>query len=140
RCEDVLLLLPDHALGTLSETEEAAVRRHLRGCGACRSDALALDRGVAMFASAAHAADPPPELRGRVMDALADEWADDDRGSRDEASVSASAHRPRSAIVRWLAVAAVVVTLGGAVAWGAIEHAQANHASSQLAAANEDAT
>jgi hypothetical protein len=136
----VLLLLPDHALGTLSETEEAAVRRHLRGCGACRSDALALDRGVAMFASAAHAADPPPELRERVMDALADEWADDDRTHREAAPASGARSGPRTAIVRWLAVAAVVVALGGTVAWGAIEHANASHASRQLAAANEDAT
>jgi hypothetical protein len=138
RCEDVLLVLPDHALGTLSETEEAAVRRHLRGCGACRADALALDRGVAMFASAAHAAEPPPELRERVMGALADEWADADR-SRREASGS-DRGRPRTAIVRWLAVAAVVVALGGAVAWGTIEHAHASHTSRQLASATEDAT
>ena len=132
-CDEVLQLLPDHAMGTLSETEEAAVRRHLRGCGACRADALSLDSGVAMFASAAHVADPPPELRSRVMTALQEEWADADR------SIEAGAASPgRSArhkakwnggpIVRWLAVAAVVLALGASVAWGASQHGQLNSA------------
>jgi Putative zinc-finger len=135
RCEDVLQLLPDHVLGTLSETEEMQIRRHLRGCGACRADALALDRGVAMFASAAHAAEPPPELRERVMSALADEWADADRA----VAASVPPRKPRT-VVRWLAVAAAVVTLGGALAWGAIEHANAGRTSAKLALATGDAT
>src|SRR2546428_1104000 len=116
RCEGILELLPDHALGTLSELEVAEVRRHLRGCGACRADALALDRGVAMFASAAHALEPPPELRERVMTVLQDEWAEER---------PAAPRRPRR-LVRWLAVAAVVAALGGSFAWGAVQRAHAH--------------
>lgn len=133
-CDEVLQLLPDHAMGTLSETEEAAVRRHLRGCGACRADAQSLDSGVAMFASAAHVADPPPELRARVMTALQEEWADTDM----DVEAGAAGAPGRSArhaarwnggrTIRWLAVAAVVLALGAAVSWGAIQHGQLNAA------------
>jgi hypothetical protein len=126
RCEQVVQLLPDHAMGTLSETEEAAIRRHLRGCGACRADAQALDRGVAMFASAAHVADPPPELRNRVMTALQEEWADADRAS--EASGPTDPHAggrwTGGRALRWLAVAAVIAGLIGALSWGAVQHRQ----------------
>jgi len=129
RCEGILELLPDHALGTLSELEVAEVRRHLRGCGACRADALALDRGVAMFASAAHALEPPPELRDRVMTVLQDEWAEER---------PAAPRRPRR-LVRWLAVAAVVAALGGSFAWGAVQRADANRSQTALAGFREDA-
>ena len=63
-CEEVRAQLPDYTLGTLSETEVAGVRRHLRACTGCRSEARILDEGVAMFAGAAHAMDPPPDLKG----------------------------------------------------------------------------
>jgi hypothetical protein len=127
-CEEVLQLIPDHAMGTLSETEEAAVRRHLRGCGACRADSLTLDSGVAMFASAVHVTDPPPELRARVMTALQEEWADADRSIEAGAAVPGrrgARHAARwngGRVVRWLAVAAVVLGLGAAVAWGTVQH------------------
>jgi Putative zinc-finger len=145
RCEDVLPVLADHVLGTLSEIEGTEIRRHLRGCGACRADALALDRGVAMFGSAAHAADPPPGLRERVLGALAEEWADADRAATAaaeaaQAAVTARAPgRGRGVVVRWLAAAAVVVALGGALAWGAVERSNADRVSGQLAAASGDA-
>jgi hypothetical protein len=143
-CDEVLLLLPDLALGTLSETEEAAVRRHLRGCAACRAEALVLDRGVSMFASAAHAQDPAPELRERVMTTLADEWADADRSAAAaaaEASAGRTARaRRRGPILRWVAAAAVVVALAGALAWGAVEHGLARDRSARLAAVLPDAS
>ena len=64
-CEEVRAQLPDYTLGTLSETEAAAVRRHLRACSGCRLEARTLDEGVTMFAGAAHAMDPPPDLKAR---------------------------------------------------------------------------
>jgi len=33
-CEEVREQLPDYSLGTLSDVESAALRRHLRGCAA----------------------------------------------------------------------------------------------------------
>jgi hypothetical protein len=114
RCEEVLIQLPDYALGTLSDVEEEQVRRHLRGCAACRHDAATLDEGLAMFSSAAHAIEPPPELAGRVMAALSDEWnealPDGRRGFR---------VRPQI-----LAIAAAVIALAGTLAWGVTSHIQ----------------
>ncbi len=132
RCEEVRELLPDHALGTLDEVQEAALRRHLRGCGACRSDALALDTGVAMFASAAHELQPPPELRDRVMTVLQEEWAE-----------VPSAHLPRHAVRRfvpWLATAAAVVALAGVLAWASVAQSNLGRARQAAAAFSRVAT
>ncbi len=108
KCEDVLGLLPDYTLGTPSGTEGATVRRHLRGCAACRRDAETLDKGLAMFATAAHEAEPPVELKERVLSVLADEWA--------EGPATPVTSRPR--VLRWLAAAALIMALAGSVAWG----------------------
>ncbi len=115
-CDAVREMLPDHVLGPLSEVDGAAVRRHLRGCAICRGEAERLDEGVALFASAAHATDPPPDLEERVMRVLAEEWRE---------APPAPVHRVRSG--RWLlAVAAVTVALAGAVAWGATAQGNAD--------------
>src|SRR5438477_312551 len=47
-CEEIREQLPDYSLGTLSDVEATAIRRHLRGCTACRADATKLDEGVAL--------------------------------------------------------------------------------------------
>jgi hypothetical protein len=114
-CEEVRQQLADSMLGTLPELEMAAVRRHLRGCGGCRADAARLDQGIALFATAAHVAEPPPELQDRVMSALAEEWSDAPAGSGSSPGAG-----------RWLAVAAAVVAIAAALAWGAVSQVQAN--------------
>lgn len=108
-CDEVRQQLPDHVLGTLPKTELAAIRRHLRGCAGCRSEASDLDEGVALFASAAHVAEPPPELRPQVMAVLAEEW------SETEGEVRARA-RPRLRL-RWPAVAASAAVVAGILVW-----------------------
>src|SRR5436309_15354497 len=75
-CEEVRAQLPDYVQGTLPCIEAAAVRRHLRGCSGCRSEAATLDEGVALFASSAHQTEPPSELRDRVMTVLTEEWSE----------------------------------------------------------------
>ncbi len=107
----MLGLLPDLTLDTAEETEAAKVRRHLRGCAACRRDVASLDKGLLMFARAAHEEAPPAELKERVLSVLADEW-----GERAPAPVSS---RPR--LVRLVAAAAAVLSLAGSVAWGVSE-------------------
>jgi hypothetical protein len=122
-CEEVRQLLPDYALGTLSETESASVRRHLRGCSACRAEATELDEGVSLFARAAHAADPPPELKDRVMAVLDEEW----REAHAPASVTlAGPRKARVWAIRWQAVAALVIVLAGLATWGGIAQSNAN--------------
>lgn len=100
-CEEVRLQLPDYALGTLPDLEMAEVRRHLRGCASCRSEAATLDEGLALFATAAHQAEPPPELRDRVMAVLTEEWAD---------TPQAPPLR-RRLLARWPALAAAAVVV-----------------------------
>jgi hypothetical protein len=110
KCEQVLDRLPDHTLGTLTDQDSAAVRAHLRGCAACRSDADSLDTGLLMFANAAHEVDPPKELEERVMSVLAEEWAD-------TPTIESRRARPPK-LAPWLAVAACLALLVGALAWG----------------------
>jgi anti-sigma factor RsiW len=115
-CDAVRLQLPDAVLGTLSETETAAIRRHLRGCAACRADAHELDQGVALFAGAAHLAEPPPDLKERVLAVLEEEWAE-----------PAPPTRSRRFHVVTKAVAAALIVLAGVGAWAAVAQSNANH-------------
>jgi putative zinc finger protein len=115
-CDEVRLSLPDYALGTLSETESVAVRRHLRGCSTCRAEAADLDEGVALFARAAHQAEPPAELKGRVMSVLEEEWAE----------APAPHRKVRRLAVAWQAVAALVILLAGVAAWAGVAQSNAN--------------
>jgi hypothetical protein len=117
KCEESRQFLPDHVLGTLSETESAAVRRHLRSCSRCRAEAAELDEGVALFAGAAHAAEPPPELKDRVMAVLEEEWA--------EAPAPSQKPRRRFA-VGWQAVAAILLILAGLATWAGVAQSNAH--------------
>jgi anti-sigma factor RsiW len=116
-CEAVRERLPEHVLGTLDEVGDADVRRHLRGCAACRREMTALGEGVATFARAAHDTEPPAELRERVLGALSEEWTD---AGRDPAPHQ-GLRRPRETWVRVAAVAAAAA-LVVALAWGTAEH------------------
>lgn len=128
-CEQVLDRLPDFVLGTVTEIEAADIRRHLRGCGACRADAASLDQGISMFASAAHEVAPPPELKDRVMGVLADEW--NETPSRPK--------RPRLSGT-WLALAAALVLLTVAFTWGMGAQHRANRSAANLASIRPYAT
>lgn len=74
-CEDVRALLPDFLLGTTGDPADLEVRRHLRGCGACRRELDALRDGLGVFGSALER-QAPPELREHVLSVLSDEWTD----------------------------------------------------------------
>ncbi len=106
RCEEVQDRLAEHLLGALAAEEAARVRRHVRGCAACRRELSALEEGLTTFARAAHDATPPPELRERVLRVLEEEWSEE-------------AARPgrRVPLARAAAVVAVLV-LAASVAWG----------------------
>jgi hypothetical protein len=116
-CETVRNQVPDYVLATLPEPEMAEVRRHLRGCGSCRSEARDLDEGLAMFASASHSAEPPADLRGRVASALEEEWKES----------PPSRLRPRRFLRRVPAVAALAALLVGALTWGLVGQANTNN-------------
>jgi hypothetical protein len=115
-CEEVREQLPDYSLSTLSDVETADIRRHLRGCTACRTEAERLDEGVALFGSVAHAMEPPPELKPKVMSVLAEEWTE---------TPASRAGLRGVGLGTWLAVAAVAVLLAGALTWGAVAQSNA---------------
>lgn len=107
-CDEVRDRLSEHALGTLDETEDLRIRRHLRGCAQCRREFAVIGEGLTMFAAAAHDREPPPELHDRVLGVLADEWRQDRVEVRD---------RPRRASA-WLVAAAACLALIVVAAWG----------------------
>jgi anti-sigma factor RsiW len=107
-CEDVRPLLPDLVLGSLADEDERAVRRHLRGCGACRRELDALREGLEVFATTLERP-APPELRDRVSDTLAAEWAE----ARQRPSQRVPAPRAwRAAIAASLGIALLAGALG----------------------------
>jgi putative zinc finger protein len=106
-CDETRDQLADHLLGTLDEVTDAAVRSHLRACGACRRDMAAVAEGIETFSRAAHEVEPPPELRERVLGAVAEEWAD-----RPDAA------RPRRPAKTWVASAVAAAAVVASLGWG----------------------
>jgi hypothetical protein len=115
-CTDVRDRLPDHLLETLAEPEDQAVRRHLRGCAACRADLTALEDGLETFSRAAHHSVPPPELETRVLTAIEEEWTD--TTTADVVALDRAARRRRRTPGVWLVAAAAVLALVVSVGWG----------------------
>lgn len=99
-CTTVRDELGEHALGTLDPDRRRQVDLHLASCAGCRKEAGELADGTALVGLAA-AADPPPELEGRVVEAVR--------------AASGRARRPRGARVL-MAVAAVVAVVSGTLA------------------------
>jgi hypothetical protein len=124
-CDQVREMLPDYALGAVSEIEGAAVRRHLRGCAVCRAESEKLDEGLTLFASAAHEADPPDELRDRVLRVLKDEWSEPEAAPGDRAGLFR-----RFTSRSMLTLAAAFILGAGSLAWGVSNQVRANNLSS----------
>jgi hypothetical protein len=128
-CDQVRELLPEQLLGTLEGPEELEVRRHLRGCAACRDERAALEDGVAAFSRATHDLPPPPELRSRVLGTLAQEW-EDPVISVGEAEPSSPDRRARLQVV---AAVVAVLAIAGAGLWGNAQARRANVAAADAA-------
>jgi putative zinc finger protein len=106
-CDEVRGQLADHLLGTLDEVTDAAVRSHLRSCGACRRDMAAIAEGIETFSRAAHEVPPPPELRDRVLGAVAEEWSD-----------TTAVERPRRHVRSWIGAAVAAAAVVASLGWG----------------------
>ena len=117
-CDEVRDRLSEHALGTLDETEDVRIRRHLRGCAQCRREFAAIGDGLTMFAAAAHDRTPPDDLRERTLAVLAEEW-------RQDPVVVPERRRGRWA---WAAAAAACHAFVAALAWGLSAHRDAGAA------------
>jgi predicted anti-sigma-YlaC factor YlaD len=117
-CEAVREHLTEHLLGHLGEGEEGEVRRHLRGCAACRGELRAMEEGMRTFALAAHQVSPPEGLRDRVLRVLEDERID-----------APPARRWLSA--RVVAAAAAVVVVAGSLSWATVASGRAANAEAE---------
>ena len=58
-----------YALDALDPDDQQAFEEHLAGCERCREEVAAFSVNAAELAFAAPPASPPPELRGRILDA-----------------------------------------------------------------------
>jgi Putative zinc-finger len=110
-CEEIRELLPEHLLGTLEGPEDLEVRRHLRGCAACREERMKLEEGVSALSWAVHDQEPPPELRDRVLGTIVEEWEDTGRVPATPVP-SPGAGRAHSPWRAFAAAAALILVLG----------------------------
>ncbi|MGH9118602.1 MAG: anti-sigma factor [Acidimicrobiales bacterium] len=65
---EVHTLLGAYVLDSVDDLERVAFERHLAGCEPCRDEVIELQATAARLAEST-AATPPPELRGRVLEA-----------------------------------------------------------------------
>jgi anti-sigma factor RsiW len=110
--EQVREQLPEHLLGSLSEIDDVAIRRHLRGCGECRAERMRLEDGVAALSYATEQ-EPPEELRDQVLGVLTEEWE-----APEEPAKAPMPEGQRLSPWRWLAVAAAIVLVAVSAGWG----------------------
>jgi hypothetical protein len=127
-CDQVRELLPEQLLGALDGPEELEVRRHLRGCAACREERGALEEGMAALSRATHDLAPPPELRSRVLGTLAQEWAEP------VVSVGGSGSSPkRRARLQVAAAIVAILAVTATGVWGSAQAHRANLATADAA-------
>jgi Putative zinc-finger len=122
-CDDVRTLLPDFVLGSTERRDELDLRRHLRGCGACRHELDALREGLGVFASTLERT-APPELRDRVMNVLSEEWTEAIESPRSRAPA------PRGWRIAFAASIALALVAGG---FGLIQLGRARDATKDAA-------
>ena len=101
-------LIAPVALGAATEQETADVERHAATCHDCRAELDILRGAAAGLALEVPQLDPPPALKGRVMDAV--------RAEHRSQAVGAPSRRGRWALWPSLAGALAVLT-AGLVAW-----------------------
>jgi len=94
-----------YALGILSSEERRAFEDHLAGCDACRADVRAYTEVAAALAHAAPTAEPPGALRDRVL-----------AEARRVRPIGAGVRTAPRVALPWLAAAALLLAVGGAVA------------------------
>jgi hypothetical protein len=95
---DIHMDVAAHLLGSLSEREQRSFDEHLRGCERCRGEATELRVAADAFDAAREIRDavPPPELRDRVMAAVAQAAAQDAGGVAPGSAEAAPDERRRN--------------------------------------------
>jgi Putative zinc-finger len=133
-CEEVRPLLAEHLLGALEPDADAQVRRHLRGCAACREERDALEQGLTVLSHASHDVEPPDELRPRVLDTLDTEWQE---ASVAQGPAAAATTTSRGKALLAAAAVALALVVSAALAWGASQARRADVATEDAASYRE---
>lgn len=121
--EDILQLLPLHAMGTLDDDDDAHVTAHLAACAACRRSLQIERETIALLAYSAPQLRPSATLQSRVLARIAQEPVPVARHRRSGSRVMSPLQRGAflaAAILPWM----LIIGLGAVLATG-------NHAPSQ---------
>jgi len=121
--DDLHTLSAPYALDALTPDERERFEEHLESCERCRDELAGLSDAAAALAFAVEGPAPPPELRGRILEAA----------RREPSNVVPL--RPRRAIFASAAAAVAVAASAAAVGLG-IWAATLNHSLSNERAAN----
>jgi anti-sigma-K factor RskA len=112
--------VPAYAIGVLSGADRSAVEAHLGECAACAAEYRATRPVAAALAQIVPPHDPPPSLRAAIL-------ADARRTARST--------RPMSAVMPWLAAAAMLVVAAGLGLYAGQLRQQVGQLQAQLRAA-----
>ncbi len=121
-CIEVRELLPELAVGVLSEPDKIEVERHLRWCAGCRKESAELGSAAAVVAFALRPAEVPNGLGDRVVGRV-----------RQAAGAPGSARRVRTAAA---ATIAALVAIGG-LGWGTVMAGRAERFADRAAEAEQ---
>lgn len=120
---EVFESLGAYALGALSAGERTAVAAHLDSCPICADDADALERTASHLLEVTPQADPPLELRDRIMSVVEREAELMQLAAPGRNAPSRQRRRMTFAppALRWAATAAAAAVIGGIVGVTAFE-------------------
>ncbi len=119
-CLDVRELLPELAVGVLSDDDRTGVERHLQWCAGCRKEAADLGQAAATFGFSLAPAPVPQGLGERVVARV-----------RRSAGAPGSPRRARTAAAAIVAAMVAVASLG----WGAVMAGRADRFAERAALA-----
>ena len=80
-------------IGALDDRDSAAFANHLRTCASCRDEAAALGPAIDGLELMPERQDPPPDLRSKVLAAVADAASEDERIAAPERRAEAASPR-----------------------------------------------
>lgn len=115
-------MLAAHALGALDRDEARRVEEHLSSCAECRAEMSEWQATASALAYTARPAEPSPELRSRILEAVREDGSNAPKVSKELKEETTSSNvvemprRARSRAQTFLAIAASVAILALAAA------------------------
>ena len=120
-------LLAAYALDCLDEAEKVEVARHLAQCAQCQSELVAYQEVTALLPLAASPADPPPDLKARLMARVRDQPRPNPQTVTSAGWIARGVNWTRRAAPAWGAISLVLVLLLGIsnlMLWGQVRQMQ----------------